>query len=495
MFIGSNQGNFDEDALFYANDDARKMQVLFAEVGRLDEHLSILITNARINQIRRSLKDLRQRIQLLKKHNPIGVECVVYYSGHGGFDGFHLNGESYSYREFYDDIHSLPCDLLIVVLDACNSGNLLKLKGLSYGAGEFRVKIYDKQGEVFITSSADTEFSQEKDEYKGSIFTHHFAGGLLGAADVNGDNLVSLSEAYNHAFQRTIRETFGSARGFQAPTYKYQVQGRQDPILTELVGKKRHVEVPKNRWGQVTFMDIDKNIIWGDFEISASRQQVVVPQGKYLVRLRTKDGKLYLSKCEVSSSKPAQWEEFKSISQKKDPFKGKRIFHHWTIRLTGGVHLAPQQALLQKTSIGGGMSILLDNLFIPPVYAGISLQVFSGDSSKSILDTDVVYSSTLTSVGAVIGWAEPIGQSLELSCDLRLGIGYVELSRKFLSDSTNTYGWVFYSGVVAQNVIWLSRNIGWILPAVHLNLFTHRQEGKVRGRLDAGGSIGFQLRF
>lgn len=496
LFVGSNQGTFSEDPLFYANEDALKMYLLFQEYGKVESSLAVLLQKSDIPGIKSRIGDLRQRIQLLKKHSDSNLECVFYYSGHGGTDGLHVDGRTYAYRELYEDLNSLSCDLLIVILDACNSGNILNVKGIKYLQEEFRIRIYDtKTGEVFITSSADSEYSQEKDEFKGSIFTYYLANGLLGAADVDHNGLVTLSEAYGFASKKTMQETFGSARGFQVPTYKYKVQGRQDTVLTDLGGKRELIHAPEGKIGVMTFMEVDKGIIWGDFEVSRENRKVYLPQGNYLVRLRDPAGKLYLSRCSVRSDADPQWKDFEVISADEDPLKGQRVLHHVAVRLTGGVRLSPDNAAIRRANYGGSVAVLIENIIIPPIYGGLSLGFFSGSTNEEVFDANVEYSSFLLLVDALIGMRGRLTSILELSGELRIGGGYAELTRRVCEDRRSAKGILFQTGVWGQTTWWLSRDIGLVIPSLHLALLVYEKNGALENSLDYGAGAGLRLMF
>ncbi len=496
LFAGNNRGSFAEDVLFYAAEDAMKMFLTFQSYGGLDRNLSLLVQGADRDELESRLGELGQRIQLLQNHGDDHVECIFYYSGHGGTEGLHIEGRTYAYRDLHADLEALSCDLLIVVLDACNSGNALGVKGVKFHEDEFRVKIYDsRKGEVFMTSSADSEYSQERDEFKGSVFTYYLVNGLVGAADANRDGLVTLSEAYNFASKKTVRETFGSARGFQMPTYRYEVEGRQDTVLTELRGKQA-VAAPPGRRGIMTFMDVDRGIIWGDFSIEGDKGGIVLPPGNYLVRLREPGGKLLMSRCRVGTrEEPPSWEKFEVITPARDPLKGERILHHWTIRMTGDVLLSPDDTVIRNTGWGGSLSFLVDNIFLPPLYAGVSLGLVGGSSSQKVFGTDVSRSSLLTTVDGILGIGWRVNEFFEAGGELRMGGGYVVAERDLPGNHRRISGYVLHCGLGVQALWWVSRDIGLVVPALQAALLTYEKQGSLQNTFDFGIRAGLQLRF
>lgn len=496
LFVGSNEGNFGEDELFYANEDALKMYMAFSEFGGLDRSLGFWVKDATVGLISSRLRELGQRITMLERHNDFDFECFFYFSGHGGSDGLHIDGKVYPYRELYDDIHALGCDLLVVILDSCNSGNFLRAKGVNFQQEEFRVRAYNtKKGEIFITSSADSEFSQEKDEFKGSVFTFYLVNGLLGAADANRDGQVTLSEAYNFSSRQTIRETFGASRGFQVPTYKYEMEGTQDAVLTDFGSAKDRVIVPGSIAGMLTFMDTEKGIIWGDFQVGAENRKVLLPRGKYLVRLRDKDGTLHLARCDLKAPGKSEWTSFEVISKSQDPIKGRRVYHHWSLRVDGGVHWSGDSTVIRGINAGGSVAVLVDNVGIPPVYAGVALSVSSGTRNEVVFETDVRHESLLFLAEGLIGLSAVFAEFFELSGEFRVGGGYTDLTRSFAGTSESTKGAFFQAGIRGQTIWWLSRNIGLVLPALQVFLLSYDQGGTVQTRIAVGANGGFQFRF
>ena len=122
----------------------------------------------------------------------------------------------------------------VVILDCCFSGAFALAKG-SHDVGlqeQFGELAGPGRGRVVLTASRATEFSfeQEPDRPGGpraSVFTAALLDGLrTGAADRNGDGLVSVAEAYWHAHARVAR-----VKGTQTPQrWLYGGEG-EDVIL------------------------------------------------------------------------------------------------------------------------------------------------------------------------------------------------------------------------------------------------------------------------
>ena len=94
------------------------------------------------------------------------------------------------------------------------------------------------EGFAIITSSTADESSQESDRLRASFFSHHLVNGLRGAADANGDHIVSLDEVYTYTYAETLRSS-GRTMALQHPTYRVDLKGKGDVVLTRLVARER----------------------------------------------------------------------------------------------------------------------------------------------------------------------------------------------------------------------------------------------------------------
>ncbi|MBL4689598.1 MAG: hypothetical protein JKY37_33735, partial [Nannocystaceae bacterium] len=129
---------------------------------------------------------------------------------------------------------AVPADVRIVILGSCASGAFTRVKG-GKRAAPFLVDAGAKiQGHAYLTSSSADENAQEADRIGGSYFTHFLTSGLRGAADSDGDNLVTLDEAYRFAFEETLAHTETSRAGAQHAAYDIELSGSGDLVMTDL---------------------------------------------------------------------------------------------------------------------------------------------------------------------------------------------------------------------------------------------------------------------
>ena len=121
----------------------------------------------------------------------------------------HLGTTRLDFTRLTSLVDQAGATLKVLVVDACRSGELTRVKG-ARPVQPFKIVSAERlksEGNAIITSSAAGEDAQESDRLGGGIFSHHFMMGLRGAADRTGDRTVSLSEAYRYAYDQTLRTT------------------------------------------------------------------------------------------------------------------------------------------------------------------------------------------------------------------------------------------------------------------------------------------------
>ena len=207
--VSANNGGKGRPVLRYAESDARAFANVLSQMGGVPKQNVYRVTEPSVANLQKQLDDLDKKLSAAKSAKNVETreEVLVYYSGHADEKGLRLGEEIYSWKEFRKRIDALNADVKIAVIDACGSGAITRVKG-GVAVPAFMVdKSSDMKGYAFITSSTQDESSQESDKLKGSFFTHSLVSGLRGAGDVSGDGKVTLSEAYQFAFNETLQKT------------------------------------------------------------------------------------------------------------------------------------------------------------------------------------------------------------------------------------------------------------------------------------------------
>jgi hypothetical protein len=240
LFIGNNIGLSIETPLRWAESDARRVHDVMRELGDLPADNAVLLLGEPASVVRETLIRLNERIRLTG--GP--ATLIVHYSGHADSKHLHLGDTALPLSELESLVRGSAATFRLLVLDACRSGALTRVKGGVVGPS---VAVRDTDlvrhspvdGVVFLTASSRDEDAQESDLIRGSFFTHYFASGLRGAADVDSDGAVDLDEAYRFAAEHTLRATTTSEIGPQHPTFRHEFGGRTTIVLTRLQSNSR----------------------------------------------------------------------------------------------------------------------------------------------------------------------------------------------------------------------------------------------------------------
>jgi hypothetical protein len=292
VLIGNNRGLPDETELLYAERDVRRIGDILSEVGRFDPQNLVLLTGENSGTVSRALISVNDRIRRQIGSSSDQALLLVYYSGHADAESLHLGHTSLGIEQIKEMVKESSATVRILILDSCRSGALTKVKGFRR-SDAFPIRVthgLSGEGVVFITSSAVNEDSQESDLLKGSFFTHHFASGLLGAADYSNDGRVSLSEVYRYAYRQTIASTSRTLTGVQHPTYHYELRGKDDLFLTEIAAaSSRRSRLLLPAGGNYLLMrERDGGELVAEVQADGPRR-VTLPPGRYFVRLRVTD--------------------------------------------------------------------------------------------------------------------------------------------------------------------------------------------------------------
>ncbi len=291
LFIGANNGGDERQTLLYADDDARDMMLTMEQIGGIDPSDSLLLLNPTAGKIREALKIISLQIEDV---NPLvrRTEIMFYYSGHSNGQGLLLADEDLSYKDIRDSLDTTGADVVIAVLDSCSSGAFTRAKGGERRSPFLIDESSSMEGHAFLTSSSESELSQESDLIEGSFFTHYLISGLRGAADNTGDGRVSLNEIYEHTFRETLSSTESTIGGPQHATYEIQLTGTGDLVLTDLTIPTSALLISGELAGRFSVRSGDKLIA----EFSKYREdtfKMALPAGEYTINMADGDDVRY----------------------------------------------------------------------------------------------------------------------------------------------------------------------------------------------------------
>ena len=282
--VSANYGGEGRPVLRYAESDAKSFAKVLGEMGGVQPGNVVLVKEPGVASLQKQLDGLDNKIASGK--NSAGRnEVLFYYRGHADEKGLRLGKEVYAWKELRKRIDAMSADVKIAVIDACGSGAITRLKG-GVAVPAFMVdQSSDMKGYAFITSSTQDESSQESDKLKGSFFTHSLVSGLRGAGDLSGDGKVTLSEAYQFAFNETLQKTEKTMGGAQHPSRDMNLAGTGDVVMTDLRSTSAGLELDEDVDGRLFIRDANGELVAELYKKAGRAMSLGFPAGKYTVRL------------------------------------------------------------------------------------------------------------------------------------------------------------------------------------------------------------------
>jgi tetratricopeptide (TPR) repeat protein len=195
----------------YAERDAGFMRQYVIHVLGYREENIIYEKNATLAELNRIFGTAGVRGELFNWVKPKKSEVFIYYTGHGAPDAGgkgaflvpvdahvdYIASSGYSLDTFYENLSKLPAKKIIVVLDACFSGDSAKgmlVKGVSPATLKSISPVREIANATTFASADRDQVSTWFPEKRHSLFTYFFLKGLKGDADANRDKKISVKE-------------------------------------------------------------------------------------------------------------------------------------------------------------------------------------------------------------------------------------------------------------------------------------------------------------
>ncbi|HEY1099401.1 MAG TPA: hypothetical protein VGF99_10745, partial [Myxococcota bacterium] len=205
----------------------------------------------------------------------------VDYSGHANQSALHLGNRALPLRDLDDKLRASTATTRLLILDACRSGTLTRVKG----DGTF--PDVGASGYAVVTASAAGEDAAESDTLQGSFFTHALTSGLAGAADVDGDGRLMLGEVYRYAFAHTVQLSATSTGGVQHPTFRIELRGRDDLLLGVIDPQRASIVAPP----MLQLLVFSAGRVVGEVTATDTARTLMVAPGVYSVVARSDDAR------------------------------------------------------------------------------------------------------------------------------------------------------------------------------------------------------------
>jgi hypothetical protein len=291
--VASSSAADGQASLRYAGRDAERVADVLRELGGFDEIWTLREPSPAA--LRSALARAEQRAALDPK-----LELLVYYSGHADGRGLLLGSDQFGYEELRQTLARSRASVRVAVLDACHAGGAVTPKGGQPTAG-FPIPEFPAarvQGAAILSASTAAELAQESSELEGSYFTHHMLSALRGAGDRDDNGLVTLGEAYEYAYGRTVAATLPSLWGPQHPSFDYRLTGTGELVLTNLRRPGRALWLPAGKATTYYVATARSEIVAEVTSQPARRARLVLPPARYRV-IRREEHRAYAAEVDL----------------------------------------------------------------------------------------------------------------------------------------------------------------------------------------------------
>jgi len=209
VVVSANGGADVDEPLLYANIDGDRVSDVLTELAGVAPSDLFRVPDATVDGVAEALGRAVLRASAARDAGD-EVSLLVYYTGHAGSDGLHLGDEVLSLSSLKTAARVVPASDRVFVVDACQSGRILRSKGASLVAvDDTPAEFAPPDDEAWIASTGPEESAFEVDRRRGALFTHFFVSGARGAADADQDQLVTLSELYAFVHHQTATAAAG----------------------------------------------------------------------------------------------------------------------------------------------------------------------------------------------------------------------------------------------------------------------------------------------
>src|SRR5262249_11135478 len=117
-----------------------------------------------------------------------------------------------------------------------------------------------------------------------------FVAGLRGAADRNHDGKITLTEAYQYAYEQTLGRTQNTAHGPQHPAYDMHLSGTGDVVITDLRSTESTLVLPSPLKGRITIVDKRGRVAVELTKNAGEPLSLALPNETYTVRVENNAG-------------------------------------------------------------------------------------------------------------------------------------------------------------------------------------------------------------
>jgi Caspase domain len=279
--------------LEFATKDAEEFAKTMRRVGDVPEKNIYLQKNVSLGDFTRMLETSIGRIEaeVVAKTSSAVNKVVFFFSGHADERGFHFPDGFFSRRDLDHFLDRLPVRTKVVIIDSCFSGTLLG-KGIksAEGFGLPKMNFDEPTGSIYLSATSASEFAYESKKLHGGLFSKSIIDGLYGAADGNGDGVVTATELYEYSFRETqITSQLLPTPASQKPEFRSELNGRGAIALSFPAVAQGDLRLTQEVAGRLKFYAANGVGTFEHVKSKGSDAILTLPAGKY--RRQVNDGK------------------------------------------------------------------------------------------------------------------------------------------------------------------------------------------------------------
>jgi hypothetical protein len=272
VIVGCNKGGSDVVPLHYAESDAREFGEILKTLGGFQASNIRTIEGGDSILLKRSFFSIDSLMRLDKDPNRL---FLFYYSGHADVNRLMLDNQHYSLNTLHDYLDSCAAAIKIGIFDACYSGSVTTAKGGKQTQPFFFEEQKTIEGRIIIASASATEQAQESQTLKGSIFSHHWFNALRGSANSSGSKQITINQAYQYAYRKTLETTALVSGEIQHPVFKFDIHGQGDIVLTTLDKASSSVVFDRTCEGKFLVLSDDYIDEFADFSKKSGAENII----------------------------------------------------------------------------------------------------------------------------------------------------------------------------------------------------------------------------
>ncbi len=286
LFVGANIGFGEDEPLAYAEQEAHDLAAVFQEMGDLSRDRSMVLQGVTAPQLRQAMMSIEAQVREVAARGDEAM-LLFYYTGHASHEGLHLTGTLLPMDVLRRWLETSNARVRLAFVDACESGSLARTRG-GTPVEAIAITVDDAltmSGLAVVTSTGPLSVARESESFGGGVFSRALLSGLRGSADSDGDGVVTLEEAYEHAFSETVIGTAGSSASIQRPEYRYELEGVGQVVLTRIPERAAGLILPEELEGVYTVVSVGSGQVVARVDKQPGEvRRLALPTGRYLVR-------------------------------------------------------------------------------------------------------------------------------------------------------------------------------------------------------------------